>query len=85
VGRRRRPGTGAPTVERFYRWGRALPPAPPRCSHPPAPLKGAPATALGVDDAGYLRCPDPGQPYTRGGTVVFELREEKTGKSSGTG
>jgi hypothetical protein len=52
---------------------------------PPAPLKGAPATALGIDDAGYLRCPDPGQSYTRGGPVVFELRGEKTGKSNGAG
>jgi hypothetical protein len=54
-------------------------------AHALAPLKGAPVTALGIDDAGYLRCPDPGQPYTRGGTVVFEPRGEKAGKSSCTG
>ena len=43
-------------------------------------LKGVPATALGIgkeEDAGYVQCPDPGEPYTCGGTVVFELRREK--------
>jgi hypothetical protein len=47
-------------------------------------LKGVPATALGIgrdDDAGYTQCPDPGQPYTCGGTVVFELKRERTEKS----
>jgi uncharacterized repeat protein (TIGR04076 family) len=28
----------------------------------------------GEDDVGYAQCPDPGKPYTCGGTVVFELR-----------
>jgi hypothetical protein len=44
-------------------------------------LKGASATALGIGkegDAGYAQCPDPGKPYTYGGTVMFELRREKT-------
>lgn len=43
-------------------------------------LKGVSAKALGIggeDNVGYLQCPDPGQPYTRGGTVVFELRRER--------
>ena len=46
-------------------------------------LKGVPATALGIgkeEDAGYVQCPDPGEPYTCGGTVVFELRRERVGK-----
>ena len=37
---------------------------------------GASARELGIgeeDDRGYLQCPDPGPPHTRGGTVVFEL------------
>ena len=44
-------------------------------------LKGAPATALGIgkeEDTGYAQCPDPGEPYTCGGTVIFELKREKT-------
>ena len=44
-------------------------------------LKGVPATALGIgkeEDTGYAQCPDPGEPYTCGGTVIFELRREKT-------
>jgi len=43
-------------------------------------LKGVPATALGVEkeeDTGYVQCPDPGEPYTCGGTVVFELKRER--------
>jgi uncharacterized repeat protein (TIGR04076 family) len=43
-------------------------------------LKGVSARNLGIgdkDDVGYLQCPDPGQPYTRGGTVIFELRRER--------
>jgi uncharacterized repeat protein (TIGR04076 family) len=34
-----------------------------------APLKGIPATALGIgkqEDTGYTQCPDPGKPYTWG-------------------
>jgi uncharacterized repeat protein (TIGR04076 family) len=49
----------------------------------PAPLlKGAPATALGIgkeEDTGYAQCPDPGEPYTCGRTVIFELKREKAG------
>lgn len=26
-------------------------------------------------DEGYLQCPDPGPPYTTGGTVIFELKK----------
>jgi len=40
-------------------------------------LKGFSARDLGVgpdDDTGYAQCPDPGAPYTCGGTVVFELK-----------
>jgi uncharacterized repeat protein (TIGR04076 family) len=42
-------------------------------------LKGVSAKVLGIgeqDDVGYVQCPDPGKPYTCGGTVVFELRRE---------
>ncbi len=42
-------------------------------------LKGYSARDLGIgeeDDIGYVQCPDPGKPYTRGGTIVFELRRE---------
>ena len=28
-------------------------------------------------EVGYVQCLDPGPPYTRGGTVVFEIRREK--------
>jgi len=40
-------------------------------------LKGVSARTLGIgteDDVGYVQCPDPGEPYTKGGTVIFELR-----------
>jgi len=43
-------------------------------------LKGVSARALDMgreDDVGYVQCPDPGEPYTSGGTVVFELRREE--------
>jgi uncharacterized repeat protein (TIGR04076 family) len=43
-------------------------------------LKGASAKVLGIgeqDDVGYIQCPDPGKPYTCGGTVIFELRRER--------
>ena len=29
------------------------------------------------ESCAYLRCPDPGEPYTPGGTVVFEIIREK--------
>jgi len=41
---------------------------------------GASAIDLGIgekEDLGYLECPDPGPPHTKGGTVLFELRREK--------
>ncbi|MFQ6060852.1 MAG: TIGR04076 family protein [Thermoplasmata archaeon] len=25
----------------------------------------------------YLQCPDPGEPYTEGGTVIFEIEHKK--------
>jgi len=43
-------------------------------------LKGVPAQTLGIskeDNVGYVQCPDPGRPYTCGGTVMFELRREE--------
>ena len=43
-------------------------------------LKGVSAKLLGIgmeDDVGYVQCPDPGEPYTCGGTVVFELKRDK--------
>ena len=45
-------------------------------------LKGISAQDLGIgeeDDVGYVQCPDPGEPYTCGGTVVFELRRGDQG------
>jgi len=47
-------------------------------------LKGASARTLGIgreDDVGYVQCPDPGEPYTCGGTVIFELKRERMGES----
>jgi len=43
-------------------------------------LKDVSARDLGIgqeDDVGYVQCPDPGKPYTDGGTVIFELRRER--------
>jgi len=43
-------------------------------------LKGISAKSLGIgmeDHRGYIQCPDPGKPYTSGGTVVFELIRRK--------
>jgi len=40
-------------------------------------IKGISARDLGIgyeDDIGYVQCPDPGKPYTCGGTVVFRMR-----------
>jgi len=42
-------------------------------------IHGASAIELGIgnrEDVGYLQCPDPGPPYTKGGTVVLELRRK---------
>jgi len=41
---------------------------------------GASARDLGIgekENIGYLQCPDPGPPHTKGGTVLFELIREK--------
>lgn len=38
--------------------------------------EGADPRSLGLSnrpDRGYLQCPDPGPPYTPGGTVIFEF------------
>lgn len=43
-------------------------------------MHGLSARDLGIggeDDVGYVQCPDPGSPYTKGGTVTFELRRLK--------
>jgi hypothetical protein len=43
-------------------------------------LKGVSAKSLGIgeeDDVGYVQCPDPGEPYTSGGTVVLSLEERR--------
>ena len=42
-------------------------------------MHGSSAKDLGIGtekDIGYLRCPDPGSPYTLGGTVTFRLKRE---------
>ena len=39
--------------------------------------RGYSAKDLGIgeaDDEGYVQCPDPGPPYTRGGTVIFRIK-----------
>jgi hypothetical protein len=49
-------------------------------------LKRVSARTLGigrVDDMGYVQCPDPGEPYTCGGTVVFELGKSSDGLPTG--
>ena len=41
--------------------------------------QGADPVELGLTkegDAAYLQCPDPGEPYTNGGTVVFRIDME---------
>lgn len=43
-------------------------------------IHGSSAKSLGIgfgDDVGYIQCPDPGPPYTKGGTVIFELKRLK--------
>jgi len=42
-------------------------------------LRGTSAKDLGIGiepDRGYVQCPDPGPPYTKGGTVIFELKRQ---------
>ncbi len=41
---------------------------------------GASAIELGIgdkEDEGYLQCCDPGDPYTKGGTVIFKIKRIK--------
>ena len=48
-------------------------------------LKGIPADKLGIGkeaDIGYIQCPDPGSPYTCGGTVIFRLERKVIRNSS---
>jgi uncharacterized repeat protein (TIGR04076 family) len=64
------------------------------CSHALAAMltalapfsRGVSARELGFgkeDDLAYIQCPDPGEPYTCGGTVTFRLkREEIVGSGS---
>jgi len=43
-------------------------------------IHGSSAIDLGIgkeENLGYLQCPDPGPPYTEGGTVIFEVKREK--------
>ncbi len=43
-------------------------------------LKGYSAREMGIgpcDDIAYVQCPDPGKPYTSGGTVLFKLIRER--------
>ena len=58
------------------------------CSHALAAIltalgpfsKGISARDLGFgkeDDIAYIQCPDPGEPYTCGGTVTFRLEREQ--------
>jgi uncharacterized repeat protein (TIGR04076 family) len=58
------------------------------CSHAVAAMltalgpfsKGVSARDLGFgkdDDLAYVQCPDPGKPYTCGGTVTFRLEREE--------
>ena len=40
-------------------------------------IHGVSARLLGIgdkDNEGYLQCPDPGRPYTCGGTVIFKVK-----------
>ena len=40
-------------------------------------MHGVSAKLLGIgdkEDEGYLQCPDPGKPYTCGGTVIFKVK-----------
>jgi uncharacterized repeat protein (TIGR04076 family) len=30
------------------------------------------------EERGYIQCLDPGEPYTSGGTVLFEIKRERT-------
>jgi len=71
------------TIENYY----IAPTQKPICLHALAAmttllaplLKGVSAKTLGIgetDDIGYVQCPDPGKPYTPGGTVVFQLVRE---------
>jgi uncharacterized repeat protein (TIGR04076 family) len=58
------------------------------CSHAIAAMltalgpfcRGVSARELGFskeDDLAYIQCPDPGEPYTCGGTVTFRLEREQ--------
>ncbi len=43
-------------------------------------IHGVSAKSLSIgdkEDEGYLQCPDPGKPYTNGGTVIFKVKRRK--------
>jgi len=43
-------------------------------------IRGVSARLLGIgnkEDEGYIQCPDPGKPYTFGGTVVFKVKRTR--------
>ncbi|OYT56492.1 MAG: hypothetical protein B6U76_03535, partial [Desulfurococcales archaeon ex4484_217_2] len=43
-------------------------------------IHGVSAKTLGIgssDNEGYIQCPDPGKPYTCGGTVIFKAKRIK--------
>lgn len=43
-------------------------------------IHGSSALELGIgtkENVGYLQCPDPGSPHTKGGTVLFEVKREE--------
>lgn len=48
--------------------------------HDWCPLKLGLTTSRDLDCA-YMQCADPGEPYTQGGTVIFECRRIKEGNS----
>ena len=50
-------------------------------------LNGSSAIELGIgsqENIGFVQCPDPSQPYTQGGTVLFKLEREEIGKYAAT-
>ena len=43
-------------------------------------IHGVSAKTLGIssnDNEGYIQCPDPGKPYTCGGTVIFKVKRTR--------
>jgi len=76
------------TVATLNRWYFEPLPEMKLCSHAVAAMltalgpfsKGVSAQDLGFgkeDEIAYIQCPDPGEPYTCGGTVTFRLEREE--------